>query len=226
MRFALIGTFHKRHENSFPLMHRVYVASSRKPDEGWFMCETDEDAAALNDALTELYRLKLLDGPPAGLRILVLPTPRHEDGRYKVIPYSNKINVALSLCDADAVVYLDNGSMPGTDKFKVMAEALEEHDSWGGVYVSQKRTGFANEVHLARGVIEDGYCAVNVTQVMHRWTQDKWPTDMKYADPGLADAVFWREIHKPLGPFHPAGGDTVHDEHDMPHPTSSLAIRA
>lgn len=204
MRLALIGTFFRRFEQTPRLLERVYTDSTRPPDEFWLMCEDAEDEARARAAVSL---------PVPGLRIHRLATPRAE-GRYRVIPYSHKINWALDRTDADAVVYLDNGSMPSPRKFEVMLRALESHPEWGAVYCSQRRTGFRDEDSLALEVVPDAYCVLNYTQVMHRRTADRWPLEMSYANPDLADAVFWRRLHGSLGPFHPVGPEIL-DEHHM-----------
>jgi len=214
---AVIGTFFERHENTFPLMHRLFVDGTRKPDETWLMCESHKDAYAINEALEELCDLEVLDDWPEGAQVVVLPTPQ-TNGTYDVIPYSNKINSALDASAADLFCYLDNGSMPGPDKYRVMAQALEEHPEWGAVYCTQERTGFANERFTADKVMPNAYCQLNYTQVMHRKTSRRWTLDMQHANPDLADAIFWRDLHSDFGAFYPAGGGTVHDFHHIPHP--------
>lgn len=223
MRLAVIGTFYGRHENAFPLMHRLFVDATRKPDEAWLMCEGHADASALGNAMVDLAREGLIDPrryPPDGTQILVKMTPKDENGRYSTIPYSNKINWALDRVQADAVVYLDNGSMPGPQKYEVMLAALEQNPDWGAVYCTQKRTGFNPEVSYAEEVVPDAFCRLNYTQVMHRVTEDRWPTDMRHANPDLADGLFWRSLHESLGPFHPAGGRRIHDDHHIPSPSA------
>lgn len=203
MRLAVIGTFYKRHENNLSIMRRVFEESTRVPDESWFMCETEDDKAHLEAAQKSI-------GYCPGLRIVQLETPRDENGKYLEIPYSKKINWALDHLTADCVVYLDNNSMPSPFKFDVVMAGLEEH---GAVYVSQHRTGDRNEFHKAVSVIEDGYCQVNYTQVAHRVGPARWPLDMALANPDLADANYWRELHKVAGFFYPVGGEEIHDVH-------------
>jgi hypothetical protein len=208
-KVGVIGTFYGRHEASLPLLRRLYQESSRRPDECWLMCESDEDRSYLERAANELGRWQ------PGLRIVVEPTPRR-DGKYLVIPYSNKINWALEHIGTDYVVYLDNGSMPHPDKYRVMADALDAHPEWGAVYCAQRRTGLHDTVSEANEVVGDGFCAVNYTQVMHRRTPDRWLTDMQYANPDLADGHFWRALHVTLGEFHPVGPSLILDEHHIP----------
>jgi hypothetical protein len=214
-RVAVIGTFYGRHENSFPLLHRLYVDATRRPDEAWLLCETDEDAQALDAAFDDLYDLEALDGWPDGLHVEVVETPR-TGGGYAVIPYAHKINHALDRVTADYVVYLDNGSMPAPEKIAAMAASLDANPGWGAVYCAQKRTGYNETVIPADRVVEDGFCVLNYTQVMHRVTEDRWPLDMKYANPDLADGHFWRSLHATLGPFHPCPDGRVLDEHHIP----------
>lgn len=191
-----------RHQNTYPLIERV-LTSSKIPDEIWIMCEGQDDFDVASAALDKLWRVNVTP--------ILLPTPRDGD-RYAVIPYSNKINYALDRTKADAIVYVDNGSMPSETKFEVMLKALLDNPDWGAVYCTQKRTGYREEVHTASGIIPDGYCVLNYTQVMHRPTGVRWTTDMRNANPDLADAIFWRDLG---GPFHPVDGDTVHDTHHM-----------
>lgn len=219
MKLAVIGTFHRRYENSFPLMHRLFVDATRKPDEAWLMCEDERDATAIWKAFGELEELDLLKSPDCHVELL--PTPR-KNGDYEVIPYSHKINWALDRTQADAIVYLDNGSRPGPDKYRVMLEALEEHPEWGAVYCTQKRTGYLDEVFFAKDVIGVGSGQLNYTQVMHRLTADRWPTEMRHARPDLADSIFWGKLSESLGPVYPAGGERIHDDHHMPTPDVEL----
>jgi hypothetical protein len=205
LRLAVIGTFYKRYDKTIPLLRRIYLESTRKPDESWLMCETQDDRDCLEAAAKDI-------GYQPGLRIVQLETPR-DGGRYMEIPYSRKINWALDHTSADCIVYVDNNSMPDRDKFKVVMDGLEKH---GAVYVTQHRTGYRDEYHRAQDVIEDGYCQVNYTQVAHRVGPARWPTDMQWAEPDLADANYWRELHKFAGSFHPVGDpEVVLDVHEI-----------
>lgn len=210
MTFAAIVPLYQRHENTFPLLHRLLVDSTRKPDEVWLMCEGEDDVAAVRRAEDELVELGVLEPSEIVAHVVYCPTLE------RVIPYSNKINVALDKTDADAIVYVDNGSMPSPYKFEIMAGALEANPEWGAVYVTQERTGFQPTVFEAVDVVFDAYCVLNFTQVMHRKTADRWTLDLAWADPDVADAMFWRDLHRSLGPFHPVGGTEVHDWHHMP----------
>jgi len=202
--FAVIGTFYRRWERTAELLRRVMVESTLAPDEMWVMCEDALDAKAVGEI------------GDSRVRVYILPTPRHADGRYAVIPYSNKINWALDRTQADYIVYLDNGSMPAPDKYRTMVAALDEHPEWGAVYVGQQRTGYMERNVPANQTIGDAYGVLNYTQVMHRRTADRWTLDMQWADPDLADAMFWRDLHASLGDFYPVGGDdAILDVHHM-----------
>lgn len=217
---AVIATLYGRHENTLPLLHRLWVDSTRKPDETFLMCENVDDVTAVMNA-SDLLRneFEIMDEPPGKVYIYELPTP-HEGGRYSVIPYSNKINYALDRAESDLIVYLDNGSMPSDDKFEIMARGLEEHPEWGAVYCTQKRTGMHEMIAPADVPCEDGYCALNYTQVMHRKTEDRWTLDMNHANPDLADGIFWRSLHQTLGVFFPVGGERILDTHHIPNPAA------
>lgn len=216
MRYAVVGTFFERYENSLPLLKRLYVDATRKPDEAFLMCETGMDSEALDRAYETLYDLELLDGWPDGLKVIHCPTPRKENGAYRVIPYAHKINVALGMVTADAVVYLDNGSDPKPEKYETMLAGLEANPEWGAVYCTQKRTGMHDMISEATVPIGDAYCNLNYTQVMHRATGDRWPLDMALANPDLADGAFWRTLHLTLGAFFPVGDSRPLDEHHIP----------
>lgn len=206
LKLAVIGTFYRRWENNEAIINAL-LGQSRPADEHWIMCEDDED--------TQNFVLARGVGSLPGLRLITLPTPRDADGRYEVIPYSHKINWSLDRTDADAIVYLDNGSLPAPDKYRAMLEGLESNPEWGATYCGQHRTGVSDHIFSAGDTIYDAFCVLNYTQVMHRRTDDRWTLDMEHADPDLADAHFWRSLHASLGPFYPVG-DGVLDNHHMP----------
>lgn len=199
----MIGTFHQRHHRN-PEIIAALASQTRKADEHWILCETDDDTRAFAEAYLEPESLP-------NLRLVTLPTPRTDAG-YSVIPYSHKINWALDRTDADAIVYLDNGSTPDHEKFEVMTDALKDR---AVVYCGQRRTGIDDMELRADRVVENAYCYLNYTQVMHRRTADRWPLAMELATPtDLADAVFWTSLHQSLGAFYPAG-DRVLDTHHI-----------
>jgi hypothetical protein len=202
LKLAVIMTMYGRHENTYPLIERV-LTSSKIPDEIWIMCDGQDDFDVASAALDKLWRVNVTP--------ILLPTPRDGD-RYAVIPYSNKINYVLDRTKADAIVYVDNGSMPSETKFEVMLKALLDNPDWGAVYCTQQRTGYREETNGADRIIPDGYGILNYTQVMHRPTTVRWTTDMGKANPDLADAIFWRDLG---GPFYPVDGQVVHDTHHM-----------
>lgn len=208
MKLAVIGTFYKKYAESQRAI-RAVLNSERRPDEFWIICETIADLQNAEEALGE-------DATQPGIFLTLLSTPKNEEGTYAVIPYSNKINFALDASDADAFVYLDNGSIPHPQKYGKMLEALLA-DSVSVVYCSQERTGFAPMTSIASAVVPDAFSILNFTQVMHRRTSKRWPLDMSYAVPhDLADAYFWRELHSVFGPFFPVCGEMVLDWHHIP----------
>ena len=120
--------------------------------------------------------------------------------------------------------------MPHPEKYRLMSEALDGHLEWGAVYCSQHRTGYDDRQVIYQLPIDDAYCVLNYTQVMHRITDDRWSLDMAHADPqDLVDARFWRDLHATYrttfpfnyssldsGAFYPVllGGEML-DEHYM-----------
>jgi hypothetical protein len=211
MKFALIGTFYKRYQNTIPLLRKILEDSTQIPDEIWLMCESGKDAEYARE-YTNINAEQVI--------IKVHPTPMTEDGKYAVIPYSNKINWALDHTNADVIVYLDNGSMPHAEKYAVMYNTLVANPSFGAVYCSQKRTGYVEEISSAKEIIKDAYCVLNYTQVMHRKTNDRWVLDMAHAIPDLADAIFWRSLHASIGPFHPVSTGEILDLHHILGPNA------
>jgi hypothetical protein len=206
-RLAVIGTFYQRYERTEMLLNRILLESTRPPDEFWMMCEEEDDA---------ILGFKWSLQHPS-LTVKVLHTSRTIDNKYAIIPYSNKINWALDHTNCEYVVYLDNFSIPHIEKYRLMAEALDANPEWGAVYCSQNRTGYVTDRWLRNIVIEDAYCVLNYTQIMHRKTDDRWTLDMKWSDPDLADALFWRDLHKSYGSFYPVLlGDEMLDEHHLP----------
>lgn len=198
-KLALIGTFYGRYEQSRACVERV-LESTRVPDEIILMCESQADADNLKD-----YKKY------SSVQIHILETPK-TDGKYDIIPYSNKINWALDHTDADLIAYLDNGSMPHIDKYRQMSEALENNSEWGAVYCTQHRTGFIDVISKADKTVYDPHSVINYTQGMHRKTGKRWTIDMKWATPSdFADAMFWQSLDTP---FYPVGTEIL-DEHCM-----------
>lgn len=198
---CVAAAFHRRHHNTLPLLRRVLVESTRVPDETWVVCEDDHDAQIARDAARSLVALNTV-------KIAVVPTPKGPDG-YKVVPYSHKHNWVLDRSEADLFTYLDNGSMPDPDKYRVMCEAFSDL-SVGAVYCAQQRDGHDKTLFLAEHPIPDGFCVLNHTQVMHRATDARWPENPSAMNVG--DGLFWRELSKRFGPIIPVG-ETVLDYH-------------
>lgn len=202
MNLAVIGTFYRRHENTLPLLERIFDAPGIS--ELWLLCETPRDREVVYSALTKLGRYY-----DQSVRVELVATPGAP--HYDVVPYSLKHNFALDRSTADAFCYLDNGSMPEWNKYDLMLEALESHPEWGAVYCAQERTGYTSGVCYPGVPVDDGFCLLNHTQVMHRATDARWPLEMDKIN--LGDAFFWRELHARIGPFHPVGTTDVLDRH-------------
>lgn len=142
-----------------------------------------------------------------GGRITVVkhrPTPV-QNGQYMVIPYAHKINDALDLVAANAdasvtwyVVYVTDDSLPHPEKFERMLHACETLPA-AVVWCRQRRVD-GTVMPQIEGPINDAYCILDHTQVMHRLTQDRWDLD---GDVRLGDARFWRKLHASLGAFYP-----------------------
>lgn len=182
---ALIGTFYNRD----PARSAEGIrAQTRKPDELWLLGETWDD----------VERITAQDWGRKQGWVVSLPTPRDGGGRYSVIPYSRKINYALERSRADYITYLTDDSWPAPEKLERMAAVLDENPEMGVVYCGQRRNG---SEYLANRIVEDAYCVIDHTQVMHRRTDDRWPEDIEKML--LGDAHFWRALHARLGPFYP-----------------------
>ena len=217
MRLAVVAPWHGRLERTLPLLTRVLQESTRPPDELWVVCEDANDLLAVDRALYEL------DGQWSGtdVKASILATPT-TDGKYQVIPYSNKINWALGRHGCDAVCYLDNGSMPAVDKYRIMLAELEADPDVGVVYCTQERVGYRVEVHYASKEITNGAGQINFSAFMHRATQDRWTIDMQYATPlDVADAMFLSDLSVSLGSCWPVGGIRPLDWHHMESPAAN-----
>lgn len=189
----------------------MLVESSRVPDETWVVCENDDDARVALDALAELR---------ADAIVHTLPTPV-TNGLYTRVPYSHKINWVLDRSTADLFTYLDNGSMPHPDKYRVMADTIER-EGHGAVYCTQQRSGHDSTLFQAQHPIPDGFCVLNHTQVMNRATVARWPEELEWGS--VADGVFWRRLTRQFGPIQPSGDpDVVLDEHRVDGPLSMEA---
>lgn len=184
-RLAVIAPLYgQRAADNLPRIKAALAAQTRQPDELWLMCE-DMSTGIVQDRLDHAA--------------FDIPTPREPDGRYAVIPYSHKQNIALDRTSADYITYLTDDSWPAPTKYERMAQALDENPEWGAVYCSQEFS--EGLVRVASDVMHDAHCRVDHTQVMHRRTADRWPLEM--GDLMVGDAVFWRRLHASIGPFYP-----------------------
>lgn len=215
MKLAVIGTFYKKPEESQRAFKAV-LASTRKPDEFWALCEREEDLLNLLKCFPDGVDI------PEWVHLLVVPTPNRLTGAYAVTPYSFKINLALDLSEADAFVYLDNGSVPHPLKYEMMLAVLEAMPEMHTVYCSQERTGYAPTVFRADRIVLQPFCTLNFTQVMHRRTHHRWSLDLNLAVPtDLVDAYFWEALKTSYGPFYPVPSDEILDWHHIPSPAAN-----
>ena len=223
LKLAVIGTFHGRHDSTLPLLRRVLVESTRRPDEFWIMCEDEDDYGTALKALELLAneRSIMQEATIDYFRLQILPTPRRENGSYEIVPYSAKINWALDRTEADVIAYLDNSSMPGVEKYQQMVYGMACNPDWGGCYVTQERTGFAPAIYEADKIVPNGHCQLNYTAICHKRTADRWSTNMAHANPDLVDAMFMADLSKSVGPLHPVGGAEVHDWHHIASPAAA-----
>lgn len=183
MRLCVIGTFYRRYDESRAAIKAV-LASTRVPDEFWLMCETLEDLRNALEALPSPH-------PPC-IHLGLLPTPKLSDGRYALVPFSNKINYVLDRSQCDLFAYLDNWSHPSPLKYELMAQAAEGANM---VYCTQTRTGYGPHTMVADKEIEEPCSVLNWTQVMHRKSPVRWSLKMSDAMPtDLCDAVFFDNL--------------------------------
>lgn len=129
-----------------------------------------------------------------------------------VIPYAYEINWVLDRTRCDYIAYATDDSWPEPEKFERMVAALDEHPEWGAVYVGQRRNG---SEHPADRVVEDAFCTLDHTQIMHRRSPDRWP--LEWDKIKLGDAHFWRCLHATFGHFYPVVGpilDVTQQTHD------------
>ena len=196
MKVALICTFYHRPE-LYPAIAEAIRAQTRQPDELWLMCEDREDYDALIAC-------------DWGVRpaIVIVPVPR-ENGEPTVVPPSLLINKALDLSKADYFLYLADDSLPTPHKIEMMAARLD--DGASVVYCAQSRgqvrdatewletRGSVGQIATAPGPHSSPYCQVDMTQVMHVRSEDRWPLDMSVRK--IGDAVFWNLLLERFGAF-------------------------
>lgn len=186
-RLAVIGTFYRR-PHLYPGIAAAIRAQTRQPDELWCMYEDPSD-------LVELAKQRWGDATVYFVPVVV---PRDEHGRMAVVAPSLCINVALDRTDADFITYLTDDSLPLPDKYAAMVAVLE--GGAGAVYCSQDFSD-GGDIRWAREEQPDPYCRVDHTQVAHRRSPDRWPTDLKTVR--ASDGVFFRDLVARFGPLAP-----------------------
>lgn len=185
-RLAVIGTFYRR-PHLYPGIAAAIRAQTRAPDEMWCVYEDPADFAALSAQ----------DWGPAELWFLPVKVPRDADGRPTVVPPSLCINAALDLTGADLITYLTDDSIPLPGKYAAMVRALKDH---GAVYCSQDYSD-SGAVRWATEPEPSPFCRVDHTQVAHRRSIDRWPTDLGTVR--FSDGVFFRDLVERFGPLAP-----------------------
>jgi spore maturation protein CgeD len=160
-------------------------------------CEREEDASAVASKLffssLDLWMLE----PPKSVNAL-----------------GYVINDALDYTDADYITYLTDDSLPHPDKYRLMAQALDENPDWGAVYCSQDYGSvespeawlaaagrYDGSRRTAREPTSDPFTRVDHTQVMHRRCEARWP--ISYDDRKLSDAHFFKALVEEVGPIYP-----------------------
>lgn len=188
---AVIATFYRR-PWAIDKIKEALLAQTRWADEILLVAEDLADARELVMRFGDAFWVADVPG----------------DGNF----LSFCINRALDALDTDYITYLTDDSLPDPRKYEVMARALDEHPDWGVVYCSQDfGTAEGPEDWLSGGrhlgvrhadrVIEDPFCRVDHTQVMHRRTTARWPLDR--STQRLSDAHFFRDLVADLGPMYP-----------------------
>lgn len=173
-------------------------AQTRQPDELWLTCETAEDYKALAAE----------NWGSAEVHIVHVVVPRDADGRPTLTPPSVCINAALDLTTADYLVYLADDSLPLPEKVEKMAKALDERPDWNMVYCAQYLTNADTPegwlvaadhatnggwpVRSAEYAEGQPHCRIDMTQVMHRRSEDRWPTPIEIMR--IGDAEFWNKL--------------------------------
>ena len=199
MTLAVIGTFFRR-PWSIPRIAQAIREQTRPPDELLLTYEDEADRLALS-AQDWGVAAHLLD-----VRALI---PRDDQGRFTEIAPCIAINAALDNVCADYVAYLTDDSIPGNDKYRQMADALVEH---GAVYCSQDYGNASGPeewlqeprsggIRRADHIEMDPCYRVDHTQVAHRLTEDRWPTEMRFLR--FSDGEFFSIIARRFGGLHP-----------------------
>jgi hypothetical protein len=193
---AVIFTVYNRPWALAPIV-RALEGQSRQADEIVVACERFADFTAAHEAMRGMVNTLWIVAPEAGQN-----------------PLGVVINYALDRTDADYIAYLTDDSLPHPDKYRLMAEALDENPDWGAVYCTQDYgTAESPEAWLAAAGRYDGsrrtaseptsdpFTRVDHTQVMHRRCEARWP--LSYDDRKLSDAHFFKALVEEVGPIYP-----------------------
>lgn len=201
---AVIATFYWR-PWAVPRIAEALRAQTRSwthDDELYLMFEYDD-----TESHRALLPVAFGDADEAFLPVLI---------EWDENPLSREINTALDTVmigdQPDYIAYLTDDSLPDPRKYEVMAKALDENPEWGAVYCSQDfgtakdaddwlAGGTHRAVRQAERVMDDPFCRVDHTQVMHRRTKARWPLDR--STQRLSDAHFFRDLVADLGPMYP-----------------------
>ena len=190
---AVIVTLHRR-APLVPRLAEAMRAQARRPDRLWLVYDELDDA------------------PDADWGCLTYNVVFHSD---EGNPMASSINAVLDLDNkSDYIAYLTDDSLPAPDKYRAMAQALDEHPEWGAVYCSQDYGSARDFEHWLGGGQNTGVrhasapqgspdFSVDHTQVMHRRSDDRWPTEQGLRHHG--DGVFFSRIVERFGPLQPVG---------------------
>lgn len=196
---AVVATFYRR-PWAIPAIAQAIREQERPPDRIWMVYEENDDAAVLIKQ----------DWGCASLPLRVKTTEGEN-------PIALAINQALDAdVRSDYITYLTDDSLPHPGKYRLMTTALDENADWMAVYCSQAfgradspeqwlasrhHSGLA--VRVASEPCSQPWCVVDHTQVMHRRTDVRWPTDM--GSRKWSDGAFFRSLVENHGPLMPIG---------------------
>lgn len=196
-RLAVIGTFFRR-PTLIPRIAQALREQTRQADELWLMYERQDDGEALHEQ----------EWGSASPNMVYAPVPP------AFVPPSLQINFALRRTTADYITYLTDDSLPYPEKYERMTAALNANPEWGAVYCSQaygrvnsteawlaNALGACPSVRYAERPLTAPDCVVDHSQVMHRRSDDRWPTDMGALT--HSDGLFFAALVERFGAMQP-----------------------
>lgn len=185
----------------------------------------DFELLILDDNSTDPVQLKLLDHYAKHPKVTVARSKVTAADRMKKVRYAVLANVGLRMAKGEYLSYLCDDDYYFPERLEKMVARLDVGDDAKIVYGSQRlfNQGMETGVRRAELVLDDAYCKVDHSSVMHVTQVGRdvggWDTDAQWWM--LADAIFWRRLNRAGYKFYPVSDVT--DAHRF-HATSVQSI--